>query len=320
MPGHFFKSKPNSHPIRSSFILALALCLIITVIPGACLADQVTFSVPSIKFFENSSPSAPDLGSRQYATQFDRFKTRYVFAEIDVQRSVAGTAYDVPYRITWYDSHGFRASQETGTLHWEPANDTAKLVHVTGSRFTGIFFPGNYKVELSIDDKIVGQASFEITQSIFSLNPTVESLRFFESSAPAVDARSRKYSTSFSAPSTHYVWWELNTQYVVADTRLRIPVHVAIYRANASVARDDYTFTIDEGASASVFIGGFGSNTPGRIAAGTYKVIISVNSAELASGTFAVTQPAPKPVVKKPAPVKKPVIKKPIKKKTTGKK
>ncbi|MGE5416236.1 MAG: hypothetical protein ACM3UZ_05625 [Acidobacteriota bacterium] len=322
MPGYFSKSKSQPHPVHSAFLLIIIVCLLLTAIPGFCLAEPVTFSVPSIKFFENSSPSGPDLGSRHYSNQFDRFKTRYVFAEFDVKRSVVGTAYDASYMVTWYDSRGLRASQETGTLHWDPAQETTKAVNSNGSRFTGIFFPGTYKVELSIDDKVQGQATYQIAQAFGSLNPTVESLRFFESQAPAVDVPSRKYGSSFSSPATHYVWWELNTQYVVTDTKLRIPIHAAVYRGITRMAQDDYLFAIDEGASESTFIGGFGSNIPGRISAGTYKVILSVDGAEIASSTFTVISPAPRvsqTVIKKPVPIKKPVVKKPIKKKAVKK-
>lgn len=320
MPGYFMKFKSQPRLYRSAFLLILIVCFLLTALPVICMAEQVSFSVPLMKFFQNTSPTPPDPGSRQYATSFDRFKTRYIMAEFDVQRSVVGTAYDASYMITWYDSHGLRASQESGTLHWEPTQDTAKSINAYGSKYTGIFLPGTYKVELSIDDRIQASAKYEITQSFLSLNPEINSPRFFESKAPPVDVGSRKYATTFNTTATHFIWWELNTQYVVSDTRLSIPVHAQVYRGSSLVAKDDYMFIIDEGASRSLFVGGIGANTAGTIPAGLYKVLLSVDGTELAAGAFTVIKPMSKTVIKKLPPVKKPPPKKAIKKKMTTKK
>jgi hypothetical protein len=124
-------------------------------VPAISQSQGYTFD--SMRFFE-SGYTAPELGNRIYNSYFPKSRTKYVFCEVylvDIPREKAVHA-------VWKFYNPDNTFMGESTLDHAILPGTYYLWHGWGWASPGNWKVGNYRVEVFIDGKKIGQGYFTI--------------------------------------------------------------------------------------------------------------------------------------------------------------
>jgi hypothetical protein len=119
-------------------------------------------TVTAVKFFEGG-PESPPYGERNYAVQFPRFGTRYVYCEISLEYAESGEHMDFVIDMDWYDPGGTQFAEQAMLAYAEA--DWTSSVHAAGRGWEkpGKWDPGAYRVDLTVSGQMLASSSFTIT-------------------------------------------------------------------------------------------------------------------------------------------------------------
>jgi serine/threonine protein kinase len=134
-----------------------------------------------------------------------------------------------------------------------------------------------------------------------SLNSTVTALRFFESGPTAAPKEQRNYTTRFDKSSTRYVNWELGLSQPSPASRVDFPIEAVWYGPDGRMVNQFTTSAyVLPGWTTSWSWASWGcAQAPCQVwHRGTYKVVLSIQSIQIAAGSFEIvgddqTQAAP---------------------------
>jgi hypothetical protein len=126
--------------------------------------------------------------------------------------------------------------------------------------------------------------------SFETLNPKVESLRFFESDAEGINSSQHNYRDVFGSAGTRYIGWEVNFSYPQADRRIDFTINDVVTRPDGTVDhQSQVSCFVQPGWTSSECHAGWG-NSDGQYwqQPGTYTVVLSVNGRQIANGAFSL--------------------------------
>jgi serine/threonine protein kinase len=117
-----------------------------------------------IKFFESGTAKAQAVGQRQFNTRFPRETTRFVITEIKYKNKLYQISDSTSRVVLEYSSSsgGFGSYPIKGVI--ESLTDAEDGIYSVGMGWpqVGKWLVGTYTVSVSIDDKRLGQSTFEI--------------------------------------------------------------------------------------------------------------------------------------------------------------
>ena len=122
-----------------------------------------------------------------------------------------------------------------------------------------------------------------------SLNARVTELRLFERGVDAPGREARTYTNVFSSLTTRFVFWELNLAYPPQPERIDYEIEAVYYKPDGTVfANETSNAYVDQGWTSSSRSQGRGWRSPRQWQNGLYKVELSIDEQEVASGEFEI--------------------------------
>ncbi len=155
---------PSATPTRFATPTSLPT---ITPLPSPTPPPGNTFilqnaTVTDVKFFEGGSDS-PHYGERDYAVQFAKSRSRYIYCEVNLEYEEPGEHIDFVINMDWYDPHGKVFAEQAMDAYVEA--DWTSSVHASGRGWEkpGKWEVGAYRVESYISGQMVASGTFTIT-------------------------------------------------------------------------------------------------------------------------------------------------------------
>lgn len=122
-----------------------------------------------------------------------------------------------------------------------------------------------------------------------SLTATVEDMRFYEGGLDTVPVDRRRYATSFVAPDTRCVWWELALAHPAPGKRRDFVIKAAWYRSDGTVAwNQTVNSKLEASWTRSQHTFGRGAATKGSLTPDSYLVELEVDGRVVAAAEFDV--------------------------------
>lgn len=124
-----------------------------------------------------------------------------------------------------------------------------------------------------------------------SLKAAVTELKFFEGGAAVLTPEKRIYQEKFLKSSTRYIWWELNLRHPAPQSRKDFVMEAVYYGPDGSgLSRQTVQTFLKPEWESSIHQQGWGMQNPGNWAPGIYRVELSVQGLQVASGTFEIVR------------------------------
>ena len=153
-------------------------------------------------------------------------------------------------------------------------------MHLDGKSMRLNYTPRNQQRFHLIDDESV---------DIPSLKATVTAVKFYEGGDDGVYHGRRRYSTSFSASPTRYIWWELNLKHPAPGSRLNFKVEAVYYNPDGSeFGRSEKNTYLQKDWISSHHTYGLGWSVPGKWKPGKYRVDLFIEGQKVACGEFEI--------------------------------
>ena len=128
--------------------------------------DLPGFPVPGasfkvLRFFE-SGYAPPPVRERNYQAQFDRRISRFINWELHVTCPAVASRVEFTIYATWFDPNGRVFANQTVQAHADPGWTSPMYQSGRGYQRAGMWRPGTYRVDLSVNGSRIGSGSFTI--------------------------------------------------------------------------------------------------------------------------------------------------------------
>jgi len=127
---------------------------------GSGLVQQAV-RLKDFRLFESGFHSPP-WGQRRYRTTFDQRTTRFINWEITVTLEPAPESRYLPYTAVFYGPDNRVMARQRGQFPVYPGSDWARHSWGVGSRESGRWSPGVYRVEIAIGQSFTASCSFKV--------------------------------------------------------------------------------------------------------------------------------------------------------------
>jgi hypothetical protein len=117
---------------------------------------------PAVQFYEGPHDLTLDQSQRVYRYSFDRFTTRSIYWELDLQYPPPGRRIDFQIEAVWYKSDGSEMARQTNSAHVEA--DWGSSWHSLGYGYLepGHWTPGTYRVDIYFKNARIASGTFQI--------------------------------------------------------------------------------------------------------------------------------------------------------------
>lgn len=261
-------------------------------------------SVTSIRMFE----SGRDLTAyerRKYEDTFVASQARYICWELQLAFPRPNSRIEFEIGARYHGSDGKLLFNQTHNSHILADWTTSIHSRGWGSDQPGFWKPGRYRVDICVNEQVVGSRQFEVTGqagqlygnsgdgtvsgTIPLIQAKVNVLKFFESEFNTPPANEWIFANSFSRAGTRYIYWALFFEYPAQGRRVDFKIDSVWYRPDGSVLARQVTPTyVEPQWTSSNCSNGWGAMIPGTFMPGTYRVELSVDGKPIASGVFEI--------------------------------
>jgi hypothetical protein len=116
----------------------------------------------AVQFYEGSHDLTLDQSQRVYRHSFDRFTSRFIYWELDLNFPPPGRRIDFQIDAIWYKSDGAEMDRQSVPAYVAP--DWGASWHTLGYGYVepGHWIPGTYRVDLYFKNMRIGSGTFQI--------------------------------------------------------------------------------------------------------------------------------------------------------------
>jgi hypothetical protein len=246
----------------------------------------------SLVFYE-SGRAYTEEEQRRYSTYFPQSIARYIKFELNTS-NLLYTQQDRAFQLVqhYYKPDG-RLMGWDQKITWVIPSDYDQPQYTSGWGWDnpGRWTPGIYRVVILIDEVEFAEGSFGIIHSLngWNSNLELESLRFYEGGRDFVEEEQRRYSTYFPQSIARYIKFEITVRnyYKLLDSVYQLKWRY--YNSTGNLGWEEQAeWNIKADWSRCWYSRGYGSNTPGRLEPGIYRVEILIDGVEFAYGSFTI--------------------------------
>jgi hypothetical protein len=117
---------------------------------------------PAVQFYEGPHDLTLDQSQRVYRYSFDRFTSRSIYWELDLQYPPPGRRIDFQVEAVWYRSDGTAMARQINSAHVEA--DWGSSWHSLGYGYLepGHWTPGTYRVDIYYRNTRIASGTFQI--------------------------------------------------------------------------------------------------------------------------------------------------------------
>ena len=118
-----------------------------------------------IRFFEQGPREGP---SRQYQTQFDASRARYIAVELKLEYPASDRVVELPMTCRYVNAEGQTVGEPRWTHRVEPTWTGSSTVGVLGWPKPGSWAPGTYHVDCRAEGRLIAKGAFEVVRQAAS--------------------------------------------------------------------------------------------------------------------------------------------------------
>ena len=168
--------------------------------------ESPVYTIENIKLFERGK-TIPNIEDRFYALSFYKEYSRYIAVEVSFKNNLYQEAkQEHAIEFVWYDSKGVVEGKLNGTVQIQ--SDWASSIYTSsgwGWKEPGKWTPGEYKVDIYIDNLKVSEKSFLIKEKEYRIN----SIKMFGFREDRPVQKNRAYTRTFNKDSIKFLSVEI---------------------------------------------------------------------------------------------------------------
>lgn len=242
-----------------------------------------------VEFFE-SDQYIEDEDFKDIKTKFEISETRYVNWLLPLEHLAPKQDIDFEITYIYYDPEGNKIADFTDEFMIEKGETLTYFYGGVGSVIPGRWETGKYKVELFVEDQLIAEEYFEITDnfSLSSIDGKVVEISLFEYGENYI-ADDVEFTDEFRGDKTRYVYWRVAISHKELEEFIGYPIKAVYYNPDGSVLgeKSGYCLFI-AGPTQSYGFGNFGWNEPGNWEKGVYKIELYIGNDRIGEKTFEI--------------------------------
>lgn len=248
------------------------------------------YRVDYLSFFQGED-EPPCKEDRVYQNQFLQEDTRYVYWEVNLSYPLLHEPKQISLKVITYNPDGTVFGVDE--LDEELEEDTNSYWFSSGIGYDdlGLWYPGEYRVECFVNEKILIEDKFVILAEESFLNSvSADPLLLFAGTFDDEPSKeNRVYKTEYSRIDTSYIFWEVNLSYPLLETKKWVKFQYVFYSPDGSILDQEiYRIELESGSGSSTHSMGIGFDRPGDWEFGIHRVVIFLNGRHIAEGTFEI--------------------------------
>lgn len=273
-----------------------------------------------LRFFE-AGQNVPPVGSRDYRTSFVASSTRYIDVEVDLSYEQPNRDVAIPIGCTLISKAGQVIAAITINGKVQASWTNSAHVQGWGNANGGFWKPDRYRADCKYGDKLIGRNWFDVTETAVAssapspapapappaaapaatgplaqaapwrdLGMRVSRIKLFPMGTVVPDVSQRQAATTFDAATTTYIGVEVTTTFDQPPARAMRALLTCRFLKDrvTETGRMVLGYNLQAGWQSAWSARGYGRDTPGSWAPGTYLVACDDGRRTLAQTGFDV--------------------------------
>ncbi len=248
-----------------------------------------------IKFYERGDEFMP-YNDPDYKKEFNNQDTRFISWEMKLNGPAPGTELSFRIHYKYYYPNGSLMGEHTYDASVLGELENPVYSNGWGYQDPGQWRNGFYKVEIYIDDQLIGSEFYNVfgsqestTKQKWLEQVSVEHFKFFEAGKDYLPYENREYKNKFKRKTLKYACFQIDLRSIPLYKSMDFVLEY-IYRDSNGIEifRSSYEDFFPANSELQSYSGGFGSDVPGDWKKGQYGVEIFIGGKYVTLGVFEV--------------------------------